>query len=163
MHISIQVPRYDTRYDTSLHTTDKWRNLTKLLWKFPLMATKYDLFYSVPYPLGIMKYLKSINRWFKRGQRGLWLNRGNNAPILNTGPLLKKYRSRSSAARQSRWLTSRRAVEPLNYMPSSLFKHSIRLASRRAASDKRLQKIALYSVVASTIFDGGQIFLSKIV
>ena len=149
MHISIQVPRHDKRYDTSLHTTDKWRNLTKLLWKFPLMATNYDF--------------KSINRRFKRGQRGLWLNRGNIAPILNTGPLLKKYRSRSSAARQSRWLTSRRAVEPLNYIPSSLFKHSIRLACRRAASDKRLQKIVLYSVVAPTIFNGGQIFLSKIV
>ena len=31
-----------------------------------------------------------------------------------------------------------RAVEPLNHIPSSFLKHSVRLASRRAASDKRL-------------------------
>ena len=68
-------------------------------------------------------------------------------------------------------LASRRAAGSLKYIPSSFFKHSIRLASRRAAepqiihlprslntqcdwraaSDKRLQQMTLYSVVPSQI------------
>ena len=37
------------------------------------MATNYNFFYNIPYPLGIIKYFKSKvfpHLWFKRGSAG---------------------------------------------------------------------------------------------
>ena len=47
------------------------------------------------------------------------------AKIQNIGPILRKCHSSGSAAHQLRWLLSRRAIEPLNYIPFSFYSQAV--------------------------------------